>query len=352
MVSLSKEQHAAAKGPKSPYDQAREYIDCFEDWHSGANIKRGSLEVYESNFSIKIPLKEWFRLRNDLNYSEKDAKYPKYSYNSFTSTLIIQFMPSLVHESITSTFSDGFAIVKSTLPASIRTRIHTVTNQEYCGFGGQYRGSNKTPDLAIEFENAKGDPEPKFVLEIGFSETYEDLVQDAKMWLEGRRDTCVLVLANIQETPKYRCPVRHFDDEDFKQLGFPEFTELRASDFNLEDEYGPATYKGLVWVGKISAASIEIWKRDAVTGLATRNGSPIDLLGTTVPPPVKFQLADFLDINLESDRTIHFNLDDYKILIRGRIKALALFRCQNAICERLGKENLRDRDYIPSGSSE
>ena len=126
-------------------------------------------------------------------------------------------------------------------------------------------GSNKSPDFAVEFQNAKGDLEPKFVFEIGFSETYEDLIQDAKMWLEGRRDICVFVLANIQETPKYRCPVRHFDDENFEQLGFPELTELRTSDFSLEDEYGPATYKGLTWVGQISAASMEAGRCDWVS---------------------------------------------------------------------------------------
>ncbi|KAI9779347.1 MAG: hypothetical protein M1839_007455 [Geoglossum umbratile] len=281
MVSSNGKQHAAAEVPKSPYNQVREYVDRFEDW------------------------------------------FPKYSYNSSTSTLIIQYMPSPMHESIASTIAEGFYTARSTLPPSLRTRIYISGNQEYCGFGGRYTGSNKTPDFAVEFEDAKGDVETKFVLEVGFSETYKELVQDAKMWLEGRRDVCVFVLANIEETPKYRCPVRHFDDEDFEQLGLPGFTELRTSDFNLEDEYGPATCKGFVW----------------------------ELLGTTAVPPIKFQLTDFLDISPESDCTINLNWDDYKALLRGRIKALAVFRCQMAMKERSGKENLRDQDYIPSDSS-
>jgi hypothetical protein len=184
-------------------------------------------------------------------------------------------MPSPVHESIASTFAEGFYAAKATLPAPLRTRITAVTNEEFSGFGGQYSGSNKTPDLAIKFKNAKGDLEPKFVLEVGFSETYDDLVRDARMWLEGRNDVSIFVLAKFEETPKYRCPVRHLDDKDFEQLRFPETTELRTSDFNLDDEHGPATYKGSMWVGRISAASIEIWKRDPVTGLATQNGSPV-----------------------------------------------------------------------------
>lgn len=201
--------------------------------------------------------------------------FPKYSYNSSISTLIIQFMPSPVHESITSIFSDGFAIARSTLPTSLRTRITAAANQEYKGFGGRYSGSNKAPDLAVEFKNAKGDLEPKFVLEVGFSETYDDLVRDARMWLEGRNDISIFVLTKFKETPKYRCPVRQLDDKDFEQLRFPKATELRTSDFNIEGEYGPATYKGFIWVGQISAAFMELWKKDPTTGLATRNGSRI-----------------------------------------------------------------------------
>jgi hypothetical protein len=184
-------------------------------------------------------------------------------------------MPSALHESIVSVFSDGFALAKSTLPASIRTKIHTIGNQDINGFKGQYKGSNKTADLGVEFQNAAGELEMKFVLEVGFSETYEDLVRDAKMWLDGNPEVCVFVLAKLEESPDYRCPVRHLDDEDFEQLEFPEGSELRTLDFNLEGEHGPVIYKGLVWVGRISNAYMEVWKRDPVTNLAARNGDRI-----------------------------------------------------------------------------
>jgi hypothetical protein len=75
-----------------------------------------------------------------------------------------------------------------------------------------------------------------------------------------------------------------------------------------------------------------------------------DLHKTAVLPPIEFQLTDFLDINPESDCTIHFNWDDYQILIKDQIKALAMFRCQEMIRERSGLEHVRDLDYIPSDS--
>jgi hypothetical protein len=184
-------------------------------------------------------------------------------------------MPSPIHESVTSIFNEAFFTAKAGLPASVKSKICTVTNQEFNNFGEQYEGSNKTPDFAVQFESAEGDVEVKFILEVGFSETYDDLVQDAKMWLEGRRDVSMFILVKFKETPNYRCPVRDLDGEDFEQLGFPKATELRTSNFSLVGDYGPAMYKGLVWVGQISAAFMEIWKRDPITRLATRKGNPI-----------------------------------------------------------------------------
>jgi hypothetical protein len=71
---LNEEQHAVVKEFKSPYDQARESVNRFKDWYSGAKIKPDSLEVYERNLSIKISQKEWTKLRNDLNISGTDEK--------------------------------------------------------------------------------------------------------------------------------------------------------------------------------------------------------------------------------------------------------------------------------------
>jgi hypothetical protein len=50
---------------------------------------------------------------------------------------------------------------------------------------GQYKGSGKIADLTIEFRNAAGKLEPKFVVEVGFSEEYKDLVQSVKFVVGG-----------------------------------------------------------------------------------------------------------------------------------------------------------------------
>jgi hypothetical protein len=65
----------------------------------------------------------------------------------------------------------------------------------------------------VEFENPQGDLELRFVLEVGFFESYENLVRDTEMWLEGREDVSVLTLAKFEESSKYRCPVRNLNGQ-------------------------------------------------------------------------------------------------------------------------------------------
>ena len=195
-----------------------------------------------------------------------DFRYPKYTYYSSTSTLIIQFMPSPVHESIAAIFVSGFAVAQASLPAPLRTEITLSVNQEYNEFEGKYKGRVKAPDLAVEFADY-----PKFVLEVGVSETYTDLVDDAKLWLEGTKHVSTVVLAKFDESPKYRSPV---NAEDLKETDFSQPSPVR-SDFTLIGDYGPAMYKGMKWTGEFAVAYMEIWTRDPGTGLAVRHGARI-----------------------------------------------------------------------------
>jgi hypothetical protein len=107
------------------------------------------------------------------------------------------------------------------------------------------------------------DKEPKFILEVGLSETYEQLVQDAKLWLEGTRNVSVVVLVKFTENPKYRCPIPNATVKHLDRLNIPRKpSEVRDEDFDLEGEYGPVTYKGLKWMGEIAEAFLEVWKRN------------------------------------------------------------------------------------------
>jgi hypothetical protein len=179
-------------------------------------------------------------------------------------------MASPVHESVISIFFEGFVNAKALLTQNMRPDMIITHNENFNLFGGQYKGSAKTPDLVVEFRNAAGELEPKFVVEVGFSEAYEDLVDNVRLWLEGTRCVSVAVLVKFYETPRYRRP--HLDDKEVKQLS-DDTTDISNEPFVFEGEYGPVKLRGSTWVGNISEAFMEVWRRDPTTGSALQDGN-------------------------------------------------------------------------------
>ena len=180
-------------------------------------------------------------------------------------------MPSPVHETIISTFAEGFFAAHRSLPNCYRHNLHAVTGEDFNKFKGCYRGSKKITDLAVKFRNNAGNLEHKFVLEVGFSESYDCLVQDAKLWIEGTSTVSVCLLVRVEEAPKYQCPTSNLSDAAFNALQLP--PTVTPSMFELPlHQYGPATYRGFCWTGEILGAQIEVWKKDALTGEACTDG--------------------------------------------------------------------------------
>jgi hypothetical protein len=71
-IPSGEEPRAVVKESKSPYDQAREYVERYNHWSEGKTP--GSLGSYEEPFSIKMPMEDWNRLSDDLNIFETDHK--------------------------------------------------------------------------------------------------------------------------------------------------------------------------------------------------------------------------------------------------------------------------------------
>ena len=197
------------------------------------------------------------------------VRIPRYLYNLSSSTLTFQPMSSSIHASVISTIHEGFSVARRSLPIHIQDRMNIARDQRYKIFGGIYTGSKNVTDLALDIKNDIGVREVKFVAEVGFSETYEDLVHDAKLWLEGSETFSLVMLVKLEEDPCYRCPIRNLTQSEFAQLEFPPMKEIRYQPFTISGPYGPAEYKGFKWVGKISGF-LEFWTLDPDTRLASR----------------------------------------------------------------------------------
>lgn len=198
-------------------------------------------------------------------------RWPRLSYDASTSIMIVECMPSPVHEVVVSAFAEGFWTAKSSMSDRHRRDIWVVTGEDYRKFHGSYEGSQKKADLAVQFRGLSGNLEYKFVLEVGFSESYEQLARNARLWIDGTSTVSVCVLVDLQEDPRYQCPTSQLSDADFERLELPRATSPTM--FQLpQNQYGPASFKGFNWTGVISAAQVEVWKKDPLTGMAVPNG--------------------------------------------------------------------------------
>ena len=184
-------------------------------------------------------------------------------------------MASPVHESIISSITQGFHNVNAGLPEPIGMRIATATNLRRTLFEGEYEGSSKTPDLAVDFADADGNLDPKFILEVGFSETYEQLVEEASLWLEGAPQVSVVLLIKFEESPPYRSPIHKLTDQELVELQFPRSVRTERGRFISHGAYGPISYNGLQWVGGFSTVFAEVWRLDSTSGHAAQTGDRV-----------------------------------------------------------------------------
>jgi hypothetical protein len=212
-------------------------------------------------------------------------------------------------------------------------------SEKFVCFGGRWAGSSKVPSLAVRVRNFDW----KWILEVGFSESYEKLCEDAKLWLEGNPKVSTVCLVSFTEDPLYQCPIS-FDD-DLGQIP-SEPIEVHADDTTLQGEHGPVFYKGHRWVGQISAF-IEIWSRDE-DGIARKSGYRRNLL---LPnnPQIQIQLGDFLDIPPSHNGTVHFDMEDFRSILPREIKALAAHKCREMLCNRINRmgEGPANQEYQP-----
>ena len=84
-----------------------------------------------------------------------------------------------------------------------------------------------------------------------------------------------MILIKVEESPRYHSPTGKMEDDEVKDLGFPDLKDLDTSMVIPEDpndSFGPLQINNLVWVNKMGVF-LEIWKRDAVNGEAKQKGT-------------------------------------------------------------------------------
>lgn len=145
-------------------------------------------------------------------------------------------MPSGVHEGLISSFIGRHEIAKEDLPKAVAERLGAVGSQRVGGFTGQYQGSKKEADVLFKYQQQNRKILYTCAVEIGFSETYEELIKDVRLWIEGQHDVKTIILIQVVKDPPYRSSTHKLREDEIKGLGFPRFQELNTSLMILKDQ--------------------------------------------------------------------------------------------------------------------
>ncbi len=177
-------------------------------------------------------------------------------------------------------------------------------------------------------------------MEVFFSQTYESLKKTASLWLEGMANQVdMVVLVNFEEDPPYRCPLSA--NEDPNTRGIPDIKDIPPQDFSCEGSLGPATYKDLIWAGRIGNVSMETWVRGE-DGKAKYESPAKDLLSEAT---MEIPVGNLLHPPYHG--TIVVDLDEFRDELPRNICRQAWNRCTEAVRlwnKRMGVD-VRDEDY-------
>jgi hypothetical protein len=179
-----------------------------------------SLESLEGGLCLRISKDIFFhdRIQDILEQPEKYRHILRYVYYQKERLLKVVTMGNPLHQSFVPFFSQLF--LKAT-----RDGLFTDEELSYLSVAPQSRlfssssvdqtadkkiaSREKLPDLAIIFKRPRGKPVLTVIFEVGVTESYQDLVSDAKQWLLKAKDEVnLVVIVDIQENFRDRNAIR------------------------------------------------------------------------------------------------------------------------------------------------
>ncbi|RPA88617.1 hypothetical protein L873DRAFT_1849655 [Choiromyces venosus 120613-1] len=137
----------------------------------------------------------------------------RYEYNFLAETLIIKCMPTATHDSLQIFFTENVfgSLVERLGLAQATGLVDIGSGTTFAGFKGDWRGSSeKLPDAYVKLPSAKF---PAVVCEAGWTETHEQLMDDARLWpLHTGGQTRIVIVVSFSENNTRK----HLDVEDEK----------------------------------------------------------------------------------------------------------------------------------------
>ncbi|KAK9427398.1 hypothetical protein V1505DRAFT_380276 [Lipomyces doorenjongii] len=197
-----------------------------------------------------------------------DAKYPRVQYSAIDSRVIITTIPTALHSRSASGLQD--LISRSVRDTLIRLNkgelcddVLLVGDSEYSIVDDQGRVSRKTPDGGLTYSDEEGKEALTIVIEAGFSESYQQLKKNVKLWLNQFECHTAMIIFST-ENPSFRSPT----NEDNKTCSVTEraLFESAMEHTRRVNPFGPYCFRGHTWFGTMANATIEVLKKNPTTG--------------------------------------------------------------------------------------
>ncbi|MCJ1285564.1 hypothetical protein MMC26_004905 [Xylographa opegraphella] len=283
---------------------------------------------------LHVSMIEFQKLNEILDDDGNDFS-PSLSYNSQNSTAVIQWMPSPVHDNFAASLIESGFAARQNLRSEIAAHLVVVGSQRVGAFRGIYENSTEEPDVLFKYRRQDRKTSYTAVVEIGVSESYEELVDDAKLWIEGTREIITVILIKVEENPAYRSPISKFEDDDVENLGFPDYKDLDTDMVISKDPnstFGPLQINNFVWVNKMSVF-LEIWKRDPLNGQAKQQGTRSYFVPDNATSELDLKLSDFYPLNATDGGDTKFSLtfDILRLHLEECREELAVERCRDTL---------------------
>lgn len=255
---LLSEQNGLLSQPSHSRDQTNEARTYLRGFWSDSSCSSAPVE-------FTIPYLSWSALSND---PELNLHKLKVSYDSLKSILTIFPMEGMRHNHVVKWVNKLATLAEQNFDTSISRKFRSIDNVRLGYSKGEWNGSFRKSDFAIAWQMDGGGTDIHTIVEVGSSQSRNQLREVAKIYLEGAPQTSRVILIDLVETPKYVQPTN---------LNIDELKNIKSTEFQVDSDQGPVWYKGIRWVGH-NTISWEVWERDP------KNGNPVQIFETTMVP--------------------------------------------------------------------
>ena len=195
-------------------------------------------------------------------FDEFDGYSPDISYDFRTLTGIIEYWPTSVRQRLFEEFRMAVERSLRKLPPNVKMSCRSSFCSIIENFKGQYKGSCNQSAQMWTYTNQDRKEKLTAVVEVEFTaQSYAQLVEDARMWLEGNAQVQTFFLVKVEEDPEYTEPsISDLSEKEIRNLLSIDAVETSmAVPTNANSPFGPIQISGLVWVGKMKLF-LEVWK--------------------------------------------------------------------------------------------